>query len=475
MNVSKIVICSLFFFCLTTNFAWAANKSPDAYTIVSAKKARQSTNNNSIKTNRMTPTNSNDQGALATPDSYMLVSSPGARQIASDKDNIQTNEMMPPTRKADSREGTDVDHFKFHYSDWGLRLSSPNDDFVTNLYGYVQFDAMQFFGNRPLRSGTRLHQAKLELTGIVKHNWGYGIYYDFATPSLYEAYMSYLGWHNQKLTVGQYGPDFSMAGSNSSNRINFLETPLPVSAFSPFYYEGVFYKAYNDHFVFSGALFGEGLQNQGTAEGRTAANADVRVTYSPIHTVGRVIHFAAADWIGRPNGSQEIEFSTVPEVKNHNAEKLLDTGTISNVHAVNRLNLEAAAVYNSWTFQAEFIQTHLNRDQYNLNFYGGYATVSYFLTGESRIYYLPDGDFNDISPIRHSYGAWQVLGQYSYLSLTDHDINGGREGNYTLGLNWYPNRYFEIKFMLIHIVYDHSTTLDHGTTNVAAIRTQIKF
>ncbi len=39
-----------------------------------------------------------------------------------------------------------------------------------------------------------------------------------------------------------------------------------------------------------------------------------------------------------------------------------------------------------------------------------------------------------------------MAAQYSTLDLISHDVHGGKESNYTLGLNWYPSNHVAFLF-----------------------------
>ena len=54
------------------------------------------------------------------------------------------------------------------------------------------------------------------------------------------------------------------------------------------------------------------------------------------------------------------------------------------------------------------------------------------------------------SGIASGWGAWQVALRYSYLDLTDNDVQGGIEENVTLGLVWYFNANSSLQFNAIY-------------------------
>jgi phosphate-selective porin OprO and OprP len=87
------------------------------------------------------------------------------------------------------------------------------------------------------------------------------------------------------------------------------------------------------------------------------------------------------------------------------------------------------------------------------NFHGGYVTVSYVRTGETRTYdrtYGREGTFYVERPFTNAFakrgedgsyllgwGAWEIAARYSYVNLNDGPIQGGVFSGTTVGLNWY--------------------------------------
>jgi phosphate-selective porin OprO/OprP len=93
-----------------------------------------------------------------------------------------------------------------------------------------------------------------------------------------------------------------------------------------------------------------------------------------------------------------------------------------------------------------------------LFYHGGYVTVGYFLTGESRSYSKKQGSWdrqkvNEYAVIhdeengyRSGSGAWEILARYGYLDLSDKGVNGGIINSLTLGLNWHWNSNAKVQF-----------------------------
>jgi phosphate-selective porin OprO/OprP len=97
----------------------------------------------------------------------------------------------------------------------------------------------------------------------------------------------------------------------------------------------------------------------------------------------------------------------------------------------------------------------------DLNFWSGYVSLSYFLTGENRLYdqrlgregslYVrPRTPFwfvrDENGGISRGLGAWEVVGRYSYTNLNDGPVQGGVMQGLTFGLNWYLTTNTKLQF-----------------------------
>ncbi len=192
----------------------------------------------------------------------------------------------------------------------------------------------------------------------------------------------------------------------------------------------------------------------------------------------------------RTPGTTRYSLSAKPEA--NLAPSVVFTGDIPDANYVNALNAETAFVYGPFSVQAEYEWINVNRTAHaNPTFNGGYIFVSYFLTGENRVYIRKSATFGRIIPygnffrvrtedcfIETGKGAWEVGYRCSYLNLTDAGVFGGRVVDHTVGLNWYLNPYTKIMLDLIHS--DASDMVKSGTlyTNTSALNaflTRVQF
>jgi phosphate-selective porin OprO/OprP len=151
---------------------------------------------------------------------------------------------------------------------------------------------------------------------------------------------------------------------------------------------------------------------------------------------------ASGSW--RDLQDQETTLSTRPEA--HISDERLVSVDLGNAESAWKAGAELAAVWGPASFQGEYIRSFYDTVSGDAEFDGYYGYVSYFLTGESRAYDGKTGAFKRVKPMsivgkNGGFGAWEFAARYSYIDLNDGAFNGGRERNYSFGLNWHatPN------------------------------------
>jgi phosphate-selective porin OprO/OprP len=371
-----------------------------------------------------------------------------------------------------------MDNHRFHvnYSSRGLIVARDDTKYIFNIYGNFEADFLKFVNSdNLLRSGTNIRYATLYFTGLINKAWQPFVSYSFNLGALLDASIIYHGFKNQYIQVGQFTPNVGFANWAQHVDINFLEWPLPVYIFSPGYPQGVHYNIYGRHLVADASIF-----SGSTLESYSASNpigATGRIFLSPVHKATRALHFGVSNWWQRPNDDNTVIFGTTPEATSHEMDVLVTTGFITNVNYYDILSGEFASVYGPLSFQTEYYLNTIKRqaNQSNLNFSGYYATLGYFLTGESMTYAYPLGIFTTPSSINGKYGAFQVLVRYSTLDLIDKDVRGGKEYNVTFGLNWFVNHFVTFKLNIIRAVAHPAYNGKNINAMIYAARAQMRF
>ncbi len=202
-------------------------------------------------------------------------------------------------------------------------------------------------------------------------------------------------------------------------------------------------------------------------------------------------HWAIAGSVAHPDGSttvpgldvgpdiNEARFRTRPEARS--SLRWLNTGFIDGADWYQLLALEAAFNVGPFQFVGEHMNVFLQRDTGagpDLYFHGGYAYISYFLTGEHIPWERKSGTLGRVKPFENfflvnrccgdtggGWGAWQVAVRWSYGDLSDNDILGGVGESLTFGLNWHWNDNARMQFNYIYgDVSERSLTDVNGLT-----------
>jgi phosphate-selective porin OprO/OprP len=165
------------------------------------------------------------------------------------------------------------------------------------------------------------------------------------------------------------------------------------------------------------------------------------------------------------------------------------TQSLAGVNHWQVFDLESAFVYGPLSLQSELFAAAVPFSEITgrpknstSDFYGMYAYVSYFLTGENRPYNRKMGVFDRVRPyedffrvrtddgnVNTGMGAWEIGYRFSYIDMLGGPANpsgpynpgGGQAIDNTVGLNWYLNPYTRIMFNYIH---------SQDTYNVTAVK-----
>src|SRR5262245_26369539 len=167
----------------------------------------------------------------------------------------------------------------------------------------------------------------------------------------------------------------------------------------------------------------------------------------------RLLHLGLG-YVHRFRGNQ-IAFQQRPE--SNLADNFVNTLSIPS-SGVDSFGAELAWVNGPFSFQSEYTNALVDADQgqSNVYFWGAYGQVSYFLTGEHRVYepdfarfgrVRPRANFN---PAEGGWGAFEIAARYSYLDLNDRGIRGVQLSDVTAAVNWYLYPNARIMFNYIH-------------------------
>lgn len=343
----------------------------------------------------------------------------------------------------------------------GFRFQSKDGQFKLKFGGLMQTDFAGFklddnlideYGD--LSRGTELRRLRLAHSGLIYGNLKYKFQLEMAggSVSLKDVYFEvvdipYIG----KVRVGQFNEPMGIEAITSNKNTRFLERNY-AEVFRPERNSGIMIHENflnKDLYIAVGAfLNADKFGSNKDAKG--AYSLVTRVVYTPLYKKDengmQLIHLGLAY---RKSAYTDNTYKAVTRNEAHLSHKYVSTGTIEDVQYTRIVQGEVSAVYNSFYIQgaAEFLDVKLwpraDEDRYGFNKF--YAYVGYFLTGESLNYKQGAGIYdrvspkNNFSPKDRTWGAWEVGLRYANIDLDYADINGGKESDITVGLNWYLN------------------------------------
>ena len=326
----------------------------------------------------------------------------------------------------------------------GIKVSSRDGAFSTKLGGRLQMDAAYLGEDGPEQGdGTDIRRARLSLTGKMYNVWGFKLENDFTKSGLAgitDAYITYNGQKNHSYKVGHFRDPIILQELNSDNDTQFMERAL-LSAFAQSRHMGIGNTYTGDNWTSAIAIFGDKAKmDSGTSDEGWGVVG--RFTATPIREGNNLLHVGIAADYRKLRSDASVRFKSGPE-SHLGGLSLVDTGdgAIDDAESFLVSGLEAAFVRDGLNGQAEYVRTTVERNgEPDLTFDGWYAQMGYVLTGEVRPY--KGNKFGRIKPTsifgQGGTGAWEVVARYSTVDLSDGNIDGGEEDNFTLGVNWYP-------------------------------------
>lgn len=275
---------------------------------------------------------------------------------------------------------------------------------------------------------------------------------------------------------GQMKTPVGFEGNTSTGADSFLEVALPTQAVYENRRVGVQWNLLRPAWLVEAGWYPRG-NIDGKSRGRTWAG---RAAWVPRHAPGDVLHLglaASREWeAGRITttgvfSAPSVRFRANPEA-GLAAVRLIDSGSLSHVDHVDRYGFEGLWIRGPWSLQGEYLRadtTFTNgRPDYHLD--GWYAFGSWVVTGESRAY--RNGNVGNVVPT-HAWGALELLLRYSALDLDDGTVRGGREHDWTAGLNWYLGRHLKLQANYVMAFSNRKDLI--VDPRVAELRAQISF
>jgi phosphate-selective porin OprO and OprP len=184
-----------------------------------------------------------------------------------------------------------------------------------------------------------------------------------------------------------------------------------------------------------------------------------RLTYLPYYdeaSNGRYLVHTGIGVLRTDDQDHRLRVRSRPQI--HEGPRLIDSlSLVGNTQTTG--NLEGAIVWGAVTLQSEAYLSMLDLAAGNQVVNGQYVHLSYFLTGENRIFerfgqhgpqFGRNAPYSNVFAVRggRSFGAIEAKARWSRLDLTN--VNAGQYNDFTLGFNWYWSDRVRMMFDWIH-------------------------
>ncbi|MBW1859873.1 MAG: hypothetical protein JRI70_07315 [Deltaproteobacteria bacterium] len=383
----------------------------------------------------------------------------------------------------------------------GLNIDSREKNLRLKITGKIMVDGGYIDADDELQNafpdldGSNIDFRKLTVStyGLIYDTVDFKVEFDFANVrDIQDVWIRYFkNPYLRKIKIGNMKEPLSLEYLTSLGWISFMERALPIQAFSSGRNIGIRYDSLNpDKWINWGAgvflntgsfsTAGDGADQISNANG---FDLTARIFGVPVYEENgkRMLHLGLGGSYGPRDADSDtpMQFRTRPESRLTD-DRLADTGSIPGKRR-DTVNAELAMVYGPLSFQGEcfFVSTDADAEG-DPNFWGYYAYVSWFITGEQRGYNKAIGVFEEIEPqhqfrpLKGEWGAWELALRHSYVDLNDGNIDGGRESNFTAGLNWYHSLKTRVMFNYIHAyVQDRALPpIENGRANIFQVRYQ---
>ncbi|MEE8166929.1 MAG: porin, partial [Myxococcota bacterium] len=325
-------------------------------------------------------------------------------------------------------------------------------------------------------TGTKFRRARLYFQGQFFRYGFFKAEYDFSNGNDGTAFTDvYAGLNLPKiglLRVGNFKEPFSLQFQNSSNFTSFNERS-GSGVFNPDRNSGIML---NGNFLIRDSTYAIAFMRRTDDVGEGFSNKEdyhltARVTGLPYFEDGgaRLLHLELG--FSHQFSDKNIGTQYKQRPANDFAPDLVDTGPLF-VDSVELFNAGLAVVEGSLSLQSEVtISLPHGGISEDPVFWGAYAELSWWITGETRRYLRGRGVFSRVVPKRRfdpekgRWGALETALRYSWLDLSNDGIRGGTLSEWSFAINWvlFSNMRVSNNYILSHARDRAATVVDMVT------------
>lgn len=339
----------------------------------------------------------------------------------------------------------------------------PRGRFQYDL-GYV--DAPDGIVNDGLGFSNEVRRVRLGAEGTIPGGFGYRVELEFAggNTELFDAYLNYKTG-GLTLTAGQHNNFQSLDELTSGNDTVLLERAAFTDAFNFERRLGLSAQYGTGDFLLQGGVFTDNAADLGD-DGNNSVGLDGRVVFAPKLGEAQLHLAGSAHWRDLGDTITTARYRQRPHIHSTDV-RFIDTGTLAAAKSETHYGLEAAVI--SGPFHAAGEAHWLKTSRIGLDdpgFFGAYAEVGYFLTGDTLGY--RGGVFRApkiTKPVGDGgIGAVQLTARYDRLDLNDESagVIGGKQDAIIAGLSWWPVDFVRVIVNYAHLEYEDAVLAASG-------------
>ncbi|MCX7043640.1 MAG: OprO/OprP family phosphate-selective porin [Gammaproteobacteria bacterium] len=338
-----------------------------------------------------------------------------------------------------------------------------------------------------------MRRAELIFKGKGPGQWNWVLGYDARADKFLDANISYKFSGFTVLKVGQYKQPNSLEELSSTKNNDFISKAMTTNLQGVARRFGASMTTGADQWSLTGSVFTRELtRNLGQGNGY-----GVRGTWAPILDTGSLLHLGVSlvDYEARDAGSavgatpafdgdNRARFRVRPDA-DLTGTRLVDSGQFTDADRIRTLGLEGAWVHGPVKVQAEMMKTDVGRTAHqDYSFDSFYVSGLWNLTGETWGY--KDAVITTGLPNEPASGMWQLGVRYDKVDLNDGTFTapstvtgvlGGKESNWTVGVNWYWRSNFKVALNYVKVSserYNSSSKLFvEDNPSIIEVRTQL--
>ena len=384
----------------------------------------------------------------------------------------------------------------------GFFLRTPDQQFQLKLRAYTQLDSRWLA--EPEQSGDDtflFRRVRLNFEGTLFQNIDFRVMPDFAnsTLTLFDAYVNFRYFPQAQLQVGKFKPPLGLERLQSATALMFIERAFPTMLVPSRDLGAMVWSELAEGLVTYQVGAFNGVRDGGTQDVDTDDGKDVvaRLFFHPFRPLGNewLDGFGvgvAGSW-GVVDEQTPTSFRTTASSTNFFAYRNAVTGppaipAVSGDGDRTRYSPQAYWYAGPLGFMAEYVSSEeemrRGTDREDLTNEAWQVAVSYALTGENASYkgLIPASPF---APGKGQWGAFEIAARYneidfdddSFPIFADPDASATEAKGWTVGLNWYLNRWIKVAVNYDQTSFDGGAAggSDRDTEDTILTRLQLSY